>query len=89
MFSVALNMLRQTLCRFAAPCPFHLPFPSFSDVAEARSYVAATAHKKSYCGEFYILHSCANTECAYKILERQNRKDEHQVDLQLSRLVKM
>jgi hypothetical protein len=24
------------------PCPFHLPFPSFSDVAEAQSYSAST-----------------------------------------------
>jgi hypothetical protein len=42
MFFVALYMLRQILCHLAPPCPFHLPCPSFSDVAEARSYVAAT-----------------------------------------------
>jgi hypothetical protein len=40
MFSVTLFLLRQTLCRLAPPCPFHLPFPSFSDVAEARSCFA-------------------------------------------------
>jgi hypothetical protein len=42
MFSVALYMPRLTLCRLAPPCPFHLPFPSFSDVAEAQSYSAST-----------------------------------------------
>jgi hypothetical protein len=40
MFSVTLYMLKQTLCRLAPP--FHLPFPSFSDVAEAQSYSAST-----------------------------------------------
>jgi hypothetical protein len=35
------NMLRQTLCRLAPPCHFHLTFPSFSDVAEALSYSAS------------------------------------------------
>jgi hypothetical protein len=44
MFSVALYMLRQTLCRLAAPCPFYLPLPSFSDVTEAQSYSASTVH---------------------------------------------
>jgi hypothetical protein len=29
-----------------SPCPFHLPFLSFSDVAEARSYVAALYCKR-------------------------------------------
>jgi hypothetical protein len=48
LFSVTLNTLRQTLCRFAAPCPFHLRFPSFSDVDEARSYVAATVETSQY-----------------------------------------
>jgi hypothetical protein len=42
IFSVKVHMLRQTLCRLPLHCPFHLPFPSFSDVAEARSYVADT-----------------------------------------------
>jgi hypothetical protein len=42
MFSVTLSMLRQTLCRLALPCPSQLPFPSFSDVAEAQSYFAST-----------------------------------------------
>jgi hypothetical protein len=41
-FSVTLNKIRQTLCRLAPTCPFHLPFPSFSDEAEARSYFAST-----------------------------------------------
>jgi hypothetical protein len=49
------KMLRQTLCRLSPPCPFHLPFPSFSDMAEAHSYVAATVHKfqqqaETFCG---------------------------------------
>jgi hypothetical protein len=44
MFSVALYMLRQTLCCLAPPCPFSLLFPTFSDVAEAHSYVAATIY---------------------------------------------
>jgi hypothetical protein len=35
-------MLRQTLCRLAPPCPFHLPFTSYCDVAQARSYFAST-----------------------------------------------
>jgi hypothetical protein len=34
--------LKETLCRLDSPCPFHLPCPSFSDVAKARSYVADT-----------------------------------------------
>lgn len=38
MFSLTVNMLKQTLCCLAHPCPFHHPFPSFSDVAEARRY---------------------------------------------------
>jgi hypothetical protein len=42
MFSVTLYMLRQTLCRLAVPCAFHLSFLSFSDVAEAQSYFAST-----------------------------------------------
>jgi hypothetical protein len=42
MFSDTQHMHRQTLCRLAPPYPFHLPFPSFSDVAEAPSYFAST-----------------------------------------------
>jgi hypothetical protein len=42
MFSVALYVLRQTVCLLAAPCPFQLPFPSFSDAAKAQSYSAST-----------------------------------------------
>jgi hypothetical protein len=45
MFLVVLYILRQTLCRLAPPCPFHLLFPSFSDVAEARSYFASTVRQ--------------------------------------------
>jgi hypothetical protein len=41
MFSITLYVFRHTLRRLAPPCSFHIPFPSFSDVAEARSYVFA------------------------------------------------
>jgi hypothetical protein len=40
MFSFAVYI--QTLCRLAPSCPFHLPFPSYCDVAQARSYFAST-----------------------------------------------
>jgi hypothetical protein len=39
-FSVTLYVLRETLCRLAPPPP--RPLPSFSDVAKARCYFAAT-----------------------------------------------
>jgi hypothetical protein len=42
MFSVTIYMLRQTLCRLASPYPFHLPFTSYCDVAQARSYFVST-----------------------------------------------
>jgi hypothetical protein len=41
MFSVALHMFRHTLCSLAFPCPIHLPFPSYCDVAQARSHFAS------------------------------------------------
>jgi hypothetical protein len=47
VFSITLHRLRQTLCRLAPPCPFHLLFPSFSDVPEAPSYSASTVHPSS------------------------------------------
>jgi hypothetical protein len=47
MFSVALYMLRQTLCRLAPRSPFHLSFPSFSDAAEALRYSASTCTIKT------------------------------------------
>jgi hypothetical protein len=39
------KMLKQTLCRLAHSCPFHLPFPSYCDVAQARSYFASTVYR--------------------------------------------
>jgi hypothetical protein len=38
------NMLTQTLCRLASPCPSHLPFPSYRNVAQVRSYFASTVN---------------------------------------------
>jgi hypothetical protein len=38
-------MLRQTLCRLAPLCPFHLPFSSYCNVAQAQSYFASTVPK--------------------------------------------
>jgi hypothetical protein len=32
-------------CRLSPPCPFHLPFPSFCDVAKAQSYSASTVQR--------------------------------------------
>jgi hypothetical protein len=46
MFSVALYMLRQTLCRLGARCPVHHTFPSFSDVADDQSYSASTVRAR-------------------------------------------
>jgi hypothetical protein len=42
MVSFISNMPRQTLCHFALPCPFHLPFPIYCDVAQARRCFAST-----------------------------------------------
>jgi hypothetical protein len=37
-----LYILRMTFCRLAPRCLFHLPFPSYCDVAQSRSYFAST-----------------------------------------------
>jgi hypothetical protein len=42
VFSDTVHGWSDKLCRLTPTCPFHLPFPPFSDFAEAQSYSAST-----------------------------------------------